>query len=346
MYTYILLLFILHIRAKTYKGKWFDGFMEFNEKDKIILESLFRDCRVSLKELSRRTNLTHSAILYRIRKYEREGLILKYDALINFNKFDVPMVVFFVRVPAKLKGKFEKYCLQEGGVMSLIRHVHKFNYSVTALLGREEERKLVGYFDKLGVEYERLRVERVFSFVPRIFDGEGRETQVAGRRSQVAGCGVLSKRLKLDEVDVRLMEILFDGGARESMMELARRMKLSADLIVYRIRRLSRAGYFDKFVAQVNPGKFGVKLEVVSFEVRDGDVDCEGVLERTGKCSFLYRVGKNKYIASLLVKSLEELERTLGVVYDGLDEELVGLEFRPVKDFVFLNRLDLGKVFG
>ena len=312
--------------------------MKFDEKDKIILESLFRDCRVSLKELSRRTNLTHSAILYRIRKYEREELILKYDALINFNKFENPMIVFFVSVPEKFKKNFEKYCLGESGIMSVIRHVHKFNYSVTALLDEERLKKLVGYFDKCEFEYEKHEVRKVFSFVSRIFEGVD-VPEDKGR--------VLSKKLKLDEKDVRLMEILFDGGARESMLELARRMKLSADLVLYRFRRLKRAGYFDRFIAQANPEKFGVKLELVSFEVRDEDsLAYDEILEKTRKCPFLYRVGKNRYLAVLMIKSLEELEKTLEKVYDGIGEELVRLDFYPVKNFVFLNRLDLGKVFG
>ena len=70
--------------------------MKLDQKDKIILESLMRNCRVSLKELSRRTNLTHSAVLYRIRKYEKEGLVLKYDGLLNFNKCEGEFVFMFV----------------------------------------------------------------------------------------------------------------------------------------------------------------------------------------------------------------------------------------------------------
>lgn len=310
--------------------------MKFDQKDKIILESLFSDCRISLKELSRRSNLTHSAVLYRIRGYEKEGVIDKYDGILNFEKFDKPFTAVFVYVDDKRKREFEDFCLQEDGVISLFRCAHKYNYLVSAFLSEKQRRRLFGYLDELGFLYKSMDSKRVYSFVTRIFD----DVDVPVVKQNFSG-----KKLDLDEVDVSLMKILFDGGGREPILELARKMDMSADLILYRFRRLVKNGYFSRFAAQPNPAKFNVKFEIISFEVKEDDFDYREFFENLGKCAFLFDMGKGKYLATLFVRDLRSLEVLFGKIYDGIGEKMKRFDFHIVRSYVFLNRISLDSFF-
>ena len=59
-----------------------------------ILELLQNDSKISIKEIAAELNMTKTPIYERIRRYEREGVIHKYVAVINSELVRKSMVVF------------------------------------------------------------------------------------------------------------------------------------------------------------------------------------------------------------------------------------------------------------
>jgi DNA-binding Lrp family transcriptional regulator len=58
--------------------------------DRLILEALQRDGRISNKQLAQEVHLSESACLRRVRALEDEGLIERYVALVNQEKAGMP----------------------------------------------------------------------------------------------------------------------------------------------------------------------------------------------------------------------------------------------------------------
>lgn len=70
---------------------------EINKMDAIdrkLLELLQQDSKMTTKELSLKLNLSVTAVYERIKKWEREGVIAKYAALLDKKKIDKGFVVF------------------------------------------------------------------------------------------------------------------------------------------------------------------------------------------------------------------------------------------------------------
>jgi Lrp/AsnC family leucine-responsive transcriptional regulator len=311
--------------------------MQLNNKDKIILESLFQDCRISLKELSRRTHLTHPAILYRIKKYENEGLIGRYDALLDMNKLEIPTWIIFVSVPKRKVKDFEEYCVKNKVLMTVLKHIHKFNYSMTAPLSVKEYDKLINYLDKNGFEYKANKIKKHIAFDYRIID------DVDIKKKNVS---LSEDKLNLDSKDIKLIETLYHGGGRYSALELARRTRLSADLVVYRFRKLNKAKYFVRYLTHPDFKKFNIRYVIIKFKINNLKVkEVSKVFEKTEKTILLFESEKNNYLATLIIRDLKTLEKTLEIIHDGLGDYLIKLDIFPCKDHLFLNRLDLKRVF-
>ncbi len=68
--------------------------MELSETDRIILETLQAEGRVSNAELARRINLSPPATLARVRRLEEEGIIRRYVALLEPEKVGYDMTCF------------------------------------------------------------------------------------------------------------------------------------------------------------------------------------------------------------------------------------------------------------
>ncbi|MDG2450426.1 MAG: Lrp/AsnC family transcriptional regulator [Saprospiraceae bacterium] len=62
--------------------------------DKQLLTLLQQNSKMNVKELENQLNLTKTPIYERIKRYEREGIIEKYVAVLNTSKLDNLMVVF------------------------------------------------------------------------------------------------------------------------------------------------------------------------------------------------------------------------------------------------------------
>ena len=59
-----------------------------------LLEILQEDSKINIKELAHRLNLTKTPIYERIRRFEKEGLIDKYVAVLDRDKLEASMVIF------------------------------------------------------------------------------------------------------------------------------------------------------------------------------------------------------------------------------------------------------------
>ncbi|MEM9545234.1 MAG: Lrp/AsnC family transcriptional regulator [Bacteroidota bacterium] len=62
--------------------------------DKRLLETLQKDSKINVKEVADQLNLTKTPVYERIKRYEREGLIEKYVAVLDPTKLEQSMVVF------------------------------------------------------------------------------------------------------------------------------------------------------------------------------------------------------------------------------------------------------------
>jgi Lrp/AsnC family transcriptional regulator, leucine-responsive regulatory protein len=68
--------------------------MKLDRYDRVILQALQQDGRISNVQLAARVNLSESACLRRVRALEQDGLIERYVALLNQKKAGVGGTVF------------------------------------------------------------------------------------------------------------------------------------------------------------------------------------------------------------------------------------------------------------
>ena len=68
--------------------------IKLDATDKRLLELLQDDSKMNVKEIAAKLNLTKTPVYERIKRYEREGIIEKYVAVINRKAVNNSMVVF------------------------------------------------------------------------------------------------------------------------------------------------------------------------------------------------------------------------------------------------------------
>ena len=83
--------------------------MNLSATDLKLLEEMQRDCRQSLKDLSRKLRLPLSTVYGKLKKFEQEGIIRGYSALIDGEKAGGSVTAFvLVQVAGTESGKVYK----------------------------------------------------------------------------------------------------------------------------------------------------------------------------------------------------------------------------------------------
>jgi Lrp/AsnC family leucine-responsive transcriptional regulator len=99
--------------------------MKIDEKDAIILNELQKDGRRTVKELSAISTLSATAVFERIKKYERQGLIKNYAAVIDSSKLGKNLFAFaHISLKDHNKSKVEAFAKQ----VSQIPEVQECHY--------------------------------------------------------------------------------------------------------------------------------------------------------------------------------------------------------------------------
>ncbi len=75
-----------------YKGKI--PMIKIDETDKRLLALLQEDSKANIKTLAEKLNLTKTPIYDRMKRYDREGVIKKYVAVLNTEKIHSSMIIF------------------------------------------------------------------------------------------------------------------------------------------------------------------------------------------------------------------------------------------------------------
>lgn len=306
--------------------------MKLDNKDKIILECLMQNCRMPVKKIAKFAHLTHPGVLYRIKKLEENKFIERYDGLIDLNKLPHKVKNFFIRVPAKKKEAFEKYCLKNKSIMSLSEHAHYFNYLVWSPFSPEDEKNFVNFLKKNKLEYQSGSLTSLRPGIFSIFDDIDIEVKRKKHKDKI---------LKLNKTDIKIIELMNNGCGRDSILELSRKLNISADLALYRFKRLLNAGYFTNFIAHPNPKKYNIKYELVEIYAKNINLDEYGkIMDKTKRVAFYSQIGEGRFFTTLVVKSLEDMEKTIDTILKELDEKLIRIEIYLIKHFICLNRLN------
>lgn len=118
----------------------------------------------------------------------------------------------------------------------------------------------------------------------------------------------------LDSIDCELLSVLAQEG-RASYRELAERVRLSANAVADRVRRLQREGIIVGFRAEIDPAPLGRSLTaMVDIRLRPGVdmTDAEAALRRLPQLvSASHVTGRSDYVLHIACRDATELDELI-----------------------------------
>jgi Lrp/AsnC family leucine-responsive transcriptional regulator len=217
----------------------------FNDKiDHRILQVLQKDGRISNLQLAEQVHLSPSAVFERVKRLQREGYILGYQARLSHEKLGMEVVAFvevqLERMNPEVMLRFEDAVRQRASILECYMIAGTFDYLLKVLVPDMHAcRELV------GSEISKLPGVR-----------EAR-THAGVEQAESAAAG----DPPIDSVDADLLRLLQADG-RCSIARLAEELDLTAAVVRERLARLYRKGFILGYSAVLNDAKLKSGLQV------------------------------------------------------------------------------------
>lgn len=253
--------------------------VKIDEKDRKILSLLSENSRIPLTQLTKEVKLSRDAVDYRIKRLIEKGVIVRFFPVIDFKKFGYTLYHVFLNVdeakPAKIKQLYEEL-ENHPSVYSAIVYSDTWDLEIVFAAKSLEE------FDDLLTElstkyadliFEKSILETIHSYASVFLPKEitKKQTELFKKKKE--------EKVNIDEKDIAILKLL-SKDARMSSYDIAEKVKLSADAISYRIKRLVDSEAILKFTILVDFSYLNYNWYTFVFSVNIFDKKTEAKLRQ------------------------------------------------------------------
>lgn len=287
--------------------------VKLDVKDKKILSLFSVNCRLPLTQLAKKVGLSRDAVNYRIKNYEKQGIIQGYRTMVDISKFGYDVYHLFIKlnnpspqIEQKIISKLTKH--------PFIRAILKFNgdYDLEiAFVARNISSldilitQIIGDCTTYIQAYELIAISKTFAaetFPPSFSDNK---TSIESKEQEV---------VKLDEKDIAILKIIGEDAILP-LYEIASKVKLSTDAISYRIKNMINSGVIIKFVPVINYTSLDYSLHTLLLNISGLDEKKEKILKdflvtNQNTLWAVKTIGSYNVLIYLLVKNMDELQQT------------------------------------
>ncbi len=299
-------------------------------KDKKILSLLSENARESLTQIAKKVSLSRDAVSYRIKGYEKSGIIQGYRTIVDMNKFGFSNYHLFIKITNPSKEK-EDSILKKLKELPFIRAILKFNGSYDyeiALIAKDSNSldesllKINNLFEDLFQKYEILTI--IKSYVAETFPPDFISEHPHHTDSQK-----IEKYIP-DEKDIKILKLLSEDATLPAH-EIASKLKTSADTISYRIKKMISSKVIIKFVPVINYTSIDYNLYAILLNIpsltKENEKKLKDLLINSKKVLWSVKtIGRYNCIAYLLVKDTRDFQDTLVELRSKLSNSLMDYE--------------------
>lgn len=283
-------------------------------KDKKILSILANNSRMPITQISKRVALSRDAVSYRIKNYERVGIIQGYRTLVDISKLGYSNYHLFIKLnnPAKVnEEKIIARLIKIPNIRAILKFNGNFDLEIALIVKDLQElddlmTKITDSCSGFIQEYELLAL--VKNYVSLDFPKSFMDSADYQKK-------IVIEKYTPDKKDIELLKIIGED-ATLNLSKIGDKIHLSADAVNYRIKKLIESGIIIKFIPVLNYDALDFTLHAVLLNVNSFDKESEkklaDFLDSNKNTLWAVKcVGRFNVLIYFLVKSNREFQDTI-----------------------------------
>jgi DNA-binding Lrp family transcriptional regulator len=250
-------------------------------KDKKLLYLLSINSRFPLSRIAKEVGLTRDAVKYRLDKLEKNEVITGYRTVFNIGKLGYSSYHIFLCM-FNAKKELEKSILNffnnHNNVNTIIKYSGFWDYELAIMV--KNLSKLDEILNEIITKCKKdLQNQEVLILLKNYKSSsfpfgsiDNYKFIFKGKNDSSFYKDFLAKKeeVKLDDKDYKIMALLAKN-ARMQIRQISKRVGLSEDTVVYRIRKLIKGGVIVEFRPVINYSNLGYHVHALLFKLHNID---------------------------------------------------------------------------
>ena len=232
--------------------------LKLTVKDKRIIGALFDNARMPFSQVGKQARLSKESVNYRVRRLMSEGLLVGFNTVIDVKRLGWEILFVYIRfrhVDADEEREILEHLKSHPHVAQLFRCMGNYDAIIKVFVPqypdideimKDIEARFREQIDEYRVDYLLQETAVPFSFLYEF--EKGRKTHLLARQT--------SEPATLQATDLKVLQVLAKN-ARMSFAEIAEKLKISADLVKYHVKKLEGNGTILKYRPDLLPKRLG-----------------------------------------------------------------------------------------
>ncbi|MFC1682478.1 Lrp/AsnC family transcriptional regulator, partial [Nanoarchaeota archaeon] len=223
---------------------------KLDKKDKKILFELSQDSRQTNKQIAKKIELSEPSTIHRINQLIKNNVINYFHIITNNAKLGYFHYKIFFRtanMDEETEKEFIKSVKENKNVIWFVSTRGNYDFIISILA------KDIHEFSKIYKELTERFGDKVLQRNVCVVEKAGIYSRgyLLNQKSKEYKYGTKEKPINLDEDDIKLLKFI-STNARKSAVDIAHELNVSADKVIYRIKRLINRGFLQGFGTKLN----------------------------------------------------------------------------------------------
>jgi DNA-binding Lrp family transcriptional regulator len=310
--------------------------LKIDEIDKRLISYIFNNFREPVNKISKKCNISREQTEYRIKKYEREGLIIGYYSL-----FDLEKLGYIYNYQIKLSLNNLNNIIEDKNIKSdvliLTRLIciGKWNLILTVFSKSKDDvlsliSELFEIYSKDLIDYNLIEPINIRFLPLKIFS----KKQTIIFKNKL----LPDKDYIIDDVDRKILSVI-SNSANLKYIDISKKTKVSPEVINYRLKKMI-AGNLIEFRIFLNLKKIGYNTSILYLKVNNLNLkNKEKILEfsklHKSITASAICIGDYNVIYQVVYIDLEELNQIVDEIVAFLKDILINYDLVHIKEELF-----------
>lgn len=285
--------------------------MDLDKKDRRVLFELSQDSRQTNKQIAKKVGLSEPSIAYRINRLLETKIIDYFHVIANTAKVGYFHYKIFLRTAQmneEMEKDFVKIVKENRNVIWFVSTRGNYDYIISILAKDIHEfstfyKEIAGRFGNNILQRNVCVVEKAEIYSRGYLLNQISKEQKYGRKGET---------IPLDKDDTRLLQVL-STNARTSSVEIARGLGISADKVIYRMKKLMAQEFIMGFGTKLNLKNLNITQYLVSFKFQGFTDKKYNLLKEIVKKNkslqyFIFIIGDHDLEVELEVENAKQLD--------------------------------------
>jgi Lrp/AsnC family transcriptional regulator, leucine-responsive regulatory protein len=265
---------------------------KLDTKNKKIISLLSENSRMAFTEIARKVGLSKESVQYRYKQLLSKKLILGAYAEIDFEKLKFKryhILLLLDESDQEKQKKFIESLLENPNVIRVTEFNDNWDLEITLLARSLKD------FDQVTEEMlspfsEIIQDKDIEAEIERVESHSFPEFKKVNGKEKVSLESPEEEKVSYDDKDLKILQLLCKDS-RMSTYKIAEGVKLSADAIGLRIKRLLKNGIINKFTITLNCSLLGYEWFTFCFNT--------ACLAKSEEKKFFYYAKENSYLVTV-----------------------------------------------